>query len=229
MLVLAVDTARQEGSVALWRAGAVAEVASLGSGPGFGEVLFGAVEALLARHGLALADFDGFAAATGPGSFTGIRVGLSAVKAFAEVHQRPLVGVSSLRALAAAAGAEAGLRAPLLDARRGELFAAVYDGRGAAVLPETVGAWESLAPQLRPHRPLLVVNERQLLALGGPAEAGRDWPRRMRSAAQAGAVAALAARDLAAGRGQAPEAVGANYIRRPSAVPPAWGPAARRR
>ena len=229
MRLLAIDTARAEGSVALLRDGDGIEVASLGVGPGFSEVVFGAIADLLARHAIPLGSLDGFAAASGPGSFTGIRVGLSAAKALADAHRKPLVGVSNLRALCSTVGSdEARPRGAVLDARRGELFAGVYDRDNKPMLPEAAGPWESLAPQLRIFSPLLVANEPHIFEEDGPAAAGADWPRRIGPTALAGAVARIAAREIAAGRGSRPEFVDANYIRRPSAKPPYQGQAANR-
>jgi tRNA threonylcarbamoyladenosine biosynthesis protein TsaB len=227
MNLLAIDTARSEGGVALLRHGSLAGFASLGAGPGFGEVLFGAIERLLADHAVELDDLDGFAAATGPGWFTGIRVGLVAAKAMAEVHDKPLVGVSSLRALASSAAAAAP-RASLLDARRGEVFAGFYDHAARPLLPEAIGRWEDLAPRIGDLGLLLVANEPSLFEAGGPVAAGSCLPRRMGPAVLAREIALLAARDIEAGQGSLPEAVEANYIRRPGAVPPGVVQAARR-
>ena len=227
MNLLAIDTARSEGGVALLRDGALAGFASLGSGPKYGEVLFGAIECLLADHAVALHDMDGFASATGPGSFTGIRVGLVAAKALAEAHAKPLVGVSSLRALARSAPL-AGRRAALLDARRGEIFAGFYDHSARPLFAETVGRWDELAPSIRDLGLPLVANEPSLFETGGPVADGAALPRRMGPAALAREVALLAARDIEAGRGCPPETVEANYIRRPGAVPPGAARAARR-
>lgn len=227
MNLLAIDTARSEGGVALLRHGAVAGVASLGSAPGYGEVLFGAIELLLDDHGVGLADMDGFAAATGPGSFTGIRVGLAAAKALAEAHDKPLVGVSSLRALARSAPGN-DPRASLLDARRGEVFAGFFDHAAQPMLPEAIGRWEELAPRIRDLGMLLVANEPSLFEVGGAAAAAADWPRRLGPPDLAREVALLAAVEVEVGRGSLPEAVEANYIRRPGAVPPKYSQAARR-
>ena len=102
--------------------------------------LFRDVEQLQDRVNFRLHEVDLFAVAAGPGSFTGLRVGLTAVKAWAEVHQKPVAAVSGLEAIAAEfqtarTGGTAGtttstphLRyiAPFLDARRGQIFGAVY-------------------------------------------------------------------------------------------------------
>ncbi|MDE0105073.1 MAG: tRNA (adenosine(37)-N6)-threonylcarbamoyltransferase complex dimerization subunit type 1 TsaB [Bryobacterales bacterium] len=220
MRLLAVDTARRHGSVALLRDGEVVASASLGVAPGFGEVLFPTIQELLRGQALAVADIEAFAGATGPGSFTGIRVGLVAVKALAEVGERPVAGVSSLRALAASASCE-GPRAALLDARRGELFCGCYGPGAEALASETVGVWDAVWPGVRDLCGYVVANEPSLFAEGGAAEqapAGRrlSGPREL-----AGAVAMVAAADLAAGGASAPEDIQANYIRKPSARLPA--------
>ncbi len=113
----------------------VLEERGLQAGSGFSHTLFGEIEALLARHERKLADIDLYAAANGPGSFTGIRVGLAAIKGLAEVAGKPAVGISNLDALAEFGSSE--LRAPVIDARRGEVFAALY-GPDSIIIPESV-------------------------------------------------------------------------------------------
>ena len=135
-LILAVDATGEYGSLALTRGDAIIEELPLHSPSGFAHVLFGRLSELLARHGLKAAEIDCFASASGPGSFTGVRVGLAFTKGLAEALGKPAVAVSNLRALASFGLAP--LRAPLLDARRGEIYAAVYDAAGSVVCPEVV-------------------------------------------------------------------------------------------
>ncbi len=227
MRILALDTARGHGGVALWADGRVAAAVGLGESPGFGEVLFGAVGRLLRQGDLTLAEMDGFAAATGPGWFTGIRVGLVAAKAFAEVHGKPLAGVSTLRALACSAPPCA-RRVALLDARRGEVFAGFYDAAGVPFREEAVGRWQEFSAVAREDGTRVVVNEPSLLAPGGPLGEPPVREAFVGPLHLAAEVAAVAARDIGAGRGSRPEQVEANYIRRPSAKPPAWVQAASR-
>src|SRR5580700_3073788 len=92
---------------------------------GFAQVLYGHLAELLERHAVKPGDIDCFAAATGPGSFTGVRVGLACVKGLAEAVGRPAVGISNLRAIASFGAAP--LRAAVLDEHRGEVYGAVYD------------------------------------------------------------------------------------------------------
>jgi len=139
-LILAIDTTHETGSLALVRAGGSAaetiDEAVLRAPTGFAHVLYGHIEEMLRRNRLPLAAVDCFAAASGPGSFTGVRVALACVKGLAEALGKPAAGVSNLRAMAVFG--TGGLRAAVLDARRGEVYGAVYDAAGAAVLPETV-------------------------------------------------------------------------------------------
>lgn len=146
--ILALDTTAEFGSLALIEDGRVLEEVPLHSPDGFGHVLFGHIETLLDRHGWAIQDIDRFASAAGPGSFTGVRVALAAVKGLAEGTSKPVVAVSNLRALASFGSRP--LRAALLDARRGEIYGAVYDAGLGIVLAERVlkfGVWLDHLPQ----------------------------------------------------------------------------------
>jgi tRNA threonylcarbamoyladenosine biosynthesis protein TsaB len=88
--------------------------------------LIPAVSAILDQSSIAFGDVDLLAVATGPGSFTGIRVGLTAVKAWAEVYRTPVVGVSRLEAMASCAMNGEKLVAAFYDAHRGQIFAGLY-------------------------------------------------------------------------------------------------------
>lgn len=112
----------------------------------YSEWLIPAVEEVLRIAGTRMAVADLFAVATGPGSFTGVRVGLTAVKAWCEVYGKPVVGVSRLEAMARLVTAEAGMVAASYDAQRGQLFGAIYRssyGRLARIGDEMVIAPEA--------------------------------------------------------------------------------------
>jgi tRNA threonylcarbamoyladenosine biosynthesis protein TsaB len=108
----------------------------LESADGHAHKLFPVIERLLGRAGLAVGEIDCFAAGAGPGSFTGVRVALSAVKGLAHAMGRPVVAVSNLEALAWFGTAP--VRAPVIDARRGEVYAAVYSADGVCLEKESV-------------------------------------------------------------------------------------------
>ena len=139
--ILAVDTTGECGSIALIENHSIREEAALDSPDGFAHVLFGEIESMLARHGLHWKEIDGFAAASGPGSFTGVRVGLAAVKGLAEATGRNVIAISNLLALAWFGTKP--LRATVLDARRGDIFGAVYDNAFRLVCDEVVMPLES--------------------------------------------------------------------------------------
>ena len=137
MLILAIDTSWKHGSLALARGDAnrfeVLETAPL-SGGAFSAELVPQIAAVLARRKLGKQEIDGFAVVSGPGSFTGLRVGLAAIKGLVEVLKKPIAAVSVLEALAVASGANGRVFA-VLDAQRGEVFLGEYD-----VHPETLQA-----------------------------------------------------------------------------------------
>lgn len=133
MLILGVDTSGKDGSIALvkFEQGSVRtlEVVPLEGGT-FSAQLVPQISDTLNRHGLTKRNIDGFAVVSGPGSFTGLRVGLAAVKALAEVLQKPIAGVSLLEAVVRASGIQ-GEGAAALDAGRGEVYAAEFQVSGS--------------------------------------------------------------------------------------------------
>ncbi|HYW45782.1 MAG TPA: tRNA (adenosine(37)-N6)-threonylcarbamoyltransferase complex dimerization subunit type 1 TsaB [Bryobacteraceae bacterium] len=191
-LVLAVDTTQELGSLALARGGEILEETEIHEPTGFAHVLYGHLAALLERHGVRPREIDCFAAASGPGSFTGVRVGLACIKGLAEAAGRPAVAVSNLQALATFGAAP--LRAVMLDARRGEIYGAVYDAAGRIVLPEVVAKLDSWLETL-PAGAELVKGPRPLAA----------------------AVARIATGSFRSGEASDPAALDANYVRRSDA------------
>lgn len=149
MLIAALDTATLTLSAALLEVGeAGAKVLAertehqpprsvAGAPVGHGARLPAVIGDLLLACDLKLSQLDGYAVGLGPGSFTGLRIGLATFKGFAYANRRPIAGTSSLASMALAAlpGAPAGaLLVPLLDARRGELYAGFYRAEGGGVV-----------------------------------------------------------------------------------------------
>jgi tRNA threonylcarbamoyladenosine biosynthesis protein TsaB len=133
MLLLATDTSGKHGSIALAKGNAdgycqILEVVPL-SGGTFSAQLVPQIAAMLAKHGFNKSQLDAFAVASGPGSFTGLRVGLAAIKGLAEVLGKPIATVSLLAAVAAMAQSEDKVTAAL-DAGRGEVFTAQVEPSG---------------------------------------------------------------------------------------------------
>jgi len=124
-LLLGVDTATEVASWALWRDGALLGERAAEAGRPTAEGLLPALDALLATTGVTLDDIGGFAVSIGPGSFTGLRIGVATVKGLAFAPAKPVVGVPTLAALACHAEGP-GAVAALLDARRGEVYAAGF-------------------------------------------------------------------------------------------------------
>jgi len=130
MLILAVDTSTQAGSLAALRDTRILGEVSTWVAETYSSRMFRHLEFLLRELSLDLQQVELFAVATGPGSFTGLRVGLTAVKGWAEVYGKPIAAVSGLEAVAAQAHAKESLLVPVLDARRGQIYAGVYERRG---------------------------------------------------------------------------------------------------
>jgi tRNA threonylcarbamoyladenosine biosynthesis protein TsaB len=214
-VILAIDTTHEFGSIALLADGELLEETLLHAEQGFGAILYGHLSRLLDRHGCQVQDIDCFAAASGPGSFTGVRIGLACVKGLAEAVGKPVVAVSNLQALAAFGTAP--LRATVMDARRGEVYGAVYDAELNLVAPELVmkfpqwleslpsGSLEFISTDFSPFR----------AALAGTRFA--DAPIIEAPRALAGAIARISFAKFRAGLAVDPAQVDANYVRRSDA------------
>jgi tRNA threonylcarbamoyladenosine biosynthesis protein TsaB len=170
---------------------------------------------VMGRAGVGFADLDAVAVGVGPGTFTGLRIGVATARGLAHAHGIELRPVSSLAALAA--GIEAPLRLPLIDARRGELFGALHDEAGQR-WEEFVSAPDDLAKRVRQAgtNPVAAgdgsVRFREVLEAAGVRVAP--------DGSEAHAVRALHVCRLAAAVPPTPpEAVLPNYIRAPDAIP----------
>lgn len=137
MLLLAVDTSSRLGSLAVLREGKLAGVVSTFGDEPYSTRLFRHLDFLLEELHTEMRQFDVFAVVAGPGSFTGLRVGLTAVKGWAEVFEKPVVAVSGLEAIAAQTKCDAELIAPVMDARRGQIYAALYRREGSSLVSES--------------------------------------------------------------------------------------------
>jgi tRNA threonylcarbamoyladenosine biosynthesis protein TsaB len=131
MVILGFDTSTAASSAAvLLPDGEAVEVrpssARLTERPGHAAELLPAIHDVMERAGLRFGDLDAIAVGRGPGTFTGLRIGVATARALAKAQGLPLRGVSSLAALAA--GMPDGERLPLIDAKRGELYGALFDG-----------------------------------------------------------------------------------------------------
>lgn len=131
MKILALDSSAVVASVALCEDETLLAEYTLNNGNTHSETLLPMVETLLSHFGIAVNDIDLFAVSTGPGSFTGVRIGTATVKGLAFDKNTPCVGVSTLEALAENAVALGGLICPVMNARRAQVYTALFrsDGR----------------------------------------------------------------------------------------------------
>ncbi len=217
MLIAGVDTSGKHGGLALARgtkeAFEVLETVSLMGGT-YSARLIPELAGLLERQGLTKRDLEGFAVVSGPGSFTGLRVGLSTVKALAEILQRPIAAVSALEAIAAQTNHD-GPTIAALDAARNEVFAGEYNivGGEAKLRAESLLTYAEFTALLdrKPAAELVTPHE----TAGNLARMHLhvkqiDWP-------DAGEIARLGYQKIVAGQTVSPEHLEANYIRRSDA------------
>ena len=233
MLVISLDTTSRAGSAALAKDGKVIDARSAPAGRTHAARLPKDMMDLLAGHGLRLTDVDVFAVASGPGSFTGLRIGIATVQGLAFAAGRPVVAVSALDALALL-GASPGddvLVGAWIDAHRREVFSAlyrcgphVYDAAADAVIVDepSVAGPDTILERWKP-----LVAGRRVRFVGDGVAAYRGL-----AAAAAGsgaeivvpapplapAIARIATRRAAQGLATAPHAVRPQYVRRPDAL-----------
>ncbi len=223
MVILALETATRDGSVALWDHG-VCRARSGDDPRTHGERLPNELLDWLAAHGRALADVDVFAVIAGPGSFTGLRVGIAAVQGLALASARPVAAVGTLDALARDAlrhAASGTIVAPCLDGQRGEVFVAAFESTGAA--PRVVVEPMSATPADAAARILESAAGRAVQLVGRGAvryAAVFEAAFERVSVVDPGAPLAAAAAEIAAadpGRAGPPHALRPIYVRRPDA------------
>jgi tRNA threonylcarbamoyladenosine biosynthesis protein TsaB len=220
MLLLAIDTSGKQGSIALARAGEavaeggdfeVIEIAPLAGGT-FSAQLVPQVKVLLSSNGYTKDAVGAFAVVSGPGSFTGLRIGLAAVKALAEVLDKPIAAVSLLEVCVFSSGAHGRVMAAL-DAGRGDVYVGEYD------VPATAGQV--------PREHLLTRSEFLSQAKGWTVVTPDSALADVAGAAglsvstlppiSAAEVARLGWRKIQSGETVTPEQLEANYIRRTDA------------
>ncbi|MCU1297628.1 MAG: peptidase glycoprotease [Acidobacteriaceae bacterium] len=218
MLLLVVDTSGRQGSIALAacidaNACDVVECVSLTGGT-FSAELVPRIAALLLKHGFNTKQIDGFAVVSGPGSFTGLRIGLAAVKALAEVLEKPIAAVSLLEALAVSAGIDGRVLA-LVDAGRNESYVGEYEVRGsrAKLISESLLNQQEL---LEAAKDSTVVTSDKPLADLMRARDSKVQEVQIKEVAVPGidVIARLGYERITARQTENPESLEANYIRR---------------
>lgn len=152
MLILSFESSAKAASVALVRDGQLVSQSTQCSTLTHSRTLLPMAEDMLKNTELTLKDVDVLAVAHGPGSFTGIRIGVSTVKGLAWGAQKPCVGVSTLEAMAWHGVAAGGIICPVMDARRSQVYNALFEIRGGKpvrLCPDRPIALEELLPELR--------------------------------------------------------------------------------
>src|SRR5450631_1259074 len=214
MLILAAHTSGKQGSIALAQADPggscdVLDVIPLAGGT-FSAQLIPQFAVLLSKHGFSKHDIDAFAVASGPGSCTGLRIGLAAIKALAEVLSKPITTVSVLAAVAAA-GRSQGRVLAALDAGRSEVYAGEYDiGDRVTMISESLLPLEEF---------LSLPASSVITPDAGIAQAARNADRLVEEIERprSDAIARLGWKKILSGEIVSPEALEANYIRRTDA------------
>ncbi len=215
MYVLAIDTATNSGGAALSRNGEVVGSVMLKTPLRYSDQMIGMVDFLIRAHQLRLKDVGCLVAATGPGSFTGVRIGLAVVKAMGQALATPAVGISTLEALAWRFHDIQTRVAPMLDARRQQIYGAAFEIEGwelKSVASQTVAHPAEWLKRLPPGDFLFVGDGARLYQ--GAISAARPGSRVLESDNQIlEPLCRLGFRRLCAGLAESVESLSANYVR----------------
>ena len=139
MNIVAIDTSGPLASCAVMKDGAIAHLIAMNQGLTHSETIMPALDDAMSAAGLRCADVDAFAVVAGPGSFTGVRIGVCAAKGLAHAWNKKCVQVDALETLAMNYQCFDGIACPILDARRGQVYCAAFDMKGgmpARILPD---------------------------------------------------------------------------------------------
>ena len=136
MLTLAIDTSTNILSLGLVREGTVLACFDEQTKNNQSAILMSKIQTMLAENNFSPIDLTEIAVAIGPGSYTGIRVGVAAAKSLGYALKIPVIGVSSLAVMAKATHVDTGIIVPMIDARRGTVFAAAYNAKGTVLIKE---------------------------------------------------------------------------------------------
>ena len=175
MLILAIDTALDACAAGVLdtEAGKLIAQESLGMKRGHAEALMPLIARVIEASGVAFASLDRIAVTTGPGSFTGLRVGLSAARGIALAANKPVVGLTTLTAYAAPVVSENGEQPVIsaIDARHDHVYFQVVSGNGSSLIRPRVAPIEEALDAARFGAPYLVGNAAKILADRWPADA----------------------------------------------------------
>jgi len=137
MRILAVESSSATASVAVLQDGKLLGEISINNQMTHSQTLMPMLDELMMRLQLDPQDIDFYAASIGPGSFTGLRIGVSIIKGIAYAAQKPVVAVPTLEAMAEGFASFAGIVCPMLDARNNQVFTAIFSGDGCNITKTT--------------------------------------------------------------------------------------------
>jgi tRNA threonylcarbamoyladenosine biosynthesis protein TsaB len=219
--LLAVDTATESCGVAMIADGRIRAEFNLNLGGTHTKHILTAIDAVLSLSGASIADIDVYAVTRGPGSFTGLRIGVSTMKGLAFATGKPIVGISSLEILAHQAGGDSALVCAMIDARRNEIYWRVYRRKGDILIccgDEQVGPVEDLAGQID-DRCMFIGNAALQYAsrLPGLVKHEIQWPPAVDNAIRPAVLAQLAWQRFQQGQVDDVETLVPVYIRKSDA------------
>lgn len=162
MNIVAIDTSGPVASCAVMRDGEIVDLTYMNHGLTHSETIMPALDAAMTSAQIDCSQVDVFAAVSGPGSFTGVRIGICAVKGLAHAYNIPCASVNALEALAMNVIGFEGIACPILDARRGQVYCAAFDVRGelpARVLPDQAIDLNAYLAQLPTDQKLIFLGD----------------------------------------------------------------------
>ena len=217
MLILAFETSAKAASVALWGEDKLLGESYQNTGLTHSQTLMVMAQDLLNQCGKTVKDVTAVAVAEGPGSFTGVRIGMAAAKGFAWGGNIPCYGVSTLEAMAEHLGVYEGYVCPCMDARRSQVYNALFRAEGGKLTrlaPDRAISLAELEGELKAlDGPIFLVGDGSLLCRRTLSLPNLVLPPEHRMHQRADGVAILAARKIAAGEPGDAAALVPNYLR----------------
>ncbi len=219
MKILSFETSAKAASVALLEDGKLLAESYQNTGMTHSQTLMVMAQDMLKQCGLIAGDVDAVAVANGPGSFTGVRIGVAAAKGFAWGGEKPLVGVSTLEAMALQLGAWQGYVCPVMDARRSQVYNALFHVSGGMytrVREDRAISLAELGDELKNlSEPIFLVGDGSLLCYNTLLETlpGLVLPPEHRMHQRAAGVALAAQALLAQGGDFSGGTLAPNYLR----------------
>lgn len=166
MKILAVDTSSKICSVAILEDRQVLDEINLDDGRTHSENLMPTIQLILERNDLTLDDIDLIGVTVGPGSFTGIRIGIASVKAMAEVKNIPVAAISSLQCLAKNIAKDSGTVVSMIDARNNNVYGGIYDISTNSVVEECAESVDTLVDKITPYKNITFVGDGAIINKG---------------------------------------------------------------